>query len=131
MVLFCLSCEEVLSLIVPALPPVTAPISKWGYTRRSFCNCLYGVVSGNLHTLNHVRPLIDLTHPSVEAEVKTWMNLIHSLPQEHQPKDIPEAIILGKEKIPSRGDKPHPSVRSKLDMTKGYYQVPSSPSSIP
>lgn len=33
----------------------------------------------------------------VEAEVKTWMNLIQSLPQERRPKDIPEAILLGKD----------------------------------
>ena len=33
----------------------------------------------------------------VEAEVKTWMSLIQSLPQERQPKDIPEAILLGKD----------------------------------
>ena len=33
----------------------------------------------------------------VEAEVKTWMNLIQSIPQERRPKNLPEAILLGKD----------------------------------
>ena len=48
--------------------------------------------AAELYELDLDRSLLE-----VEAEVKTWMSLIQSLPQERRPKDIPEAIHLGKE----------------------------------
>lgn len=33
----------------------------------------------------------------VESQVKTWMSLIQSLPEERRPNDIAAAILLGKE----------------------------------
>jgi hAT family C-terminal dimerisation region len=33
----------------------------------------------------------------VESQVKTWMNLIQSLPEERRPNDIAAAILLGKD----------------------------------
>jgi len=33
----------------------------------------------------------------VESQVKTWMSLIQSLPEERRPNDIAAAILLGKD----------------------------------